>query len=137
METDTQYVEHYLSAYRKGRVEDAFHGLIEADPEIVPVLIRAYDASEDIGLKTFLIEVIGEHRRPVALTFLSQELNREEQLIWRSALNALAKIESPDSVEAMSLILKSITEKEKRSWIAEAIRDTTKLIKQKAEQGDV
>jgi hypothetical protein len=58
MDTDSEYVEHYLRKYRKGRVDDAFHSLLEADPAIVPMLIGPYDAAEVIKLKTFLIEVL-------------------------------------------------------------------------------
>src|SRR4051794_30338050 len=42
MNRTSEYAAHYLERLRQWQTEDAFFGLIEADPVIVPVLIEAF-----------------------------------------------------------------------------------------------
>ena len=82
----------------------------------------------------FVIEVVSDFRLPSSFGFLRHALHREEQEIWKSALNGLAMVESADSVDAMDVVLASITDDNKRTWIEEAISDIKAALIRNAEQ---
>lgn len=117
-------VDHYLSEFRSGRSDDAFHSLIETDSAVIPELINAYEDTKEIDTKVFLIEVVSEFRLDSSLCFLRHALRRDEPQIWKAALNGMAMAESPDAVDAMDHVLSSVQDSTKREWIEEAITDT-------------
>ncbi len=116
-------VDHYLSEFRSGRYDDAFHSLIETDSAIIPELIKAYEDTEEIDTKVFLIEVVSEFRLDSSLCFLRHALRRDEPQIWKVALNGMAMAESPEAVDAMDCVLSSVQVSTKRDWIEEAAAD--------------
>ena len=126
-------VDHYLGEFRAGRCDDAYHSLIEADSAIIPDLINAYEDSNDIDSKAFLIDVVSEFRLDSSLGFLRHALRRDEPRIWKAALNGMVMAESPEAVDAMDHVLSSIQDSDKRDWIEEAISDTNAAIMKKAE----
>jgi len=125
-------VEFYLAKFREGRCDDAFHCLIETDPAIIPDLINAYEGTDDISTKVFLIEVVSEFRLETSLYFFRHALRQEDPKIWRSALDGMAMAESSEAVEAMRHVLASVTDADKRAWIEEAITDTGAALGKKA-----
>jgi len=135
MTSQESIVDHYLGEFHAGRCDDAFHSLIEADPAIISDLISAYDASNDIETKVFVIGVISEFRLDSSLGFLRHALRRDEDRIWERSLDGLTMAESAESVDAMDHVLSSVTAANKREWIQEAIADTNAAIgKKTAEQ---
>jgi len=133
MSSPESTVDHYLGEFRAGRCEDAFHGLIEADPAVISDLIIAYYTT-DLDTKVFVIKVISEFRLDSSLNFLRHALRRDDPRIWKAALNGLAIAESPNAVDAMDHVLSSIQDSDKREWIEEAITDTNMAIMKNAEQ---
>jgi HEAT repeat protein len=133
MNTPESIVDHYLAEFRAGRCDEAFHGLIEADPAIIPHLVSAYDDTTDLDTKVLVIEVISEFRLDSSLYFLRHTLRRDDPRIWKAALNGMAIAKSPEAVDAMDHVLSSIQDSDKREWIEEAITDTNMAIMKKAE----
>ena len=134
MTTAKEIVDHYIDEYCEGRCDNAFHGLIDLNPELIPELIEAYDSSDDPELKVFVIKVISEFRKESALCFLRRALRHNEVPIWKSALDGLAMVESQESVDAMEHVLTSVADAGKRAWIQEALSDTIAAIKNKSSQ---
>lgn len=130
MKTSRETVEYYLAKFREGERDDAFHGLIESDPDVVTELIAAYDLATGLEVKAFVVRVITEFRRPVSMSFLKQELLAKESEIWKGALDALVIMESPESVAAMEEARCTVPDPLKKEWIGEAIRDTAMRIKE-------
>lgn len=129
-------VDHYLREFHAGRCEDAFHSLIEAGPAHIPELINAfYEGGNDIETKVFVIEVISEFRLDSSLGFLRHILRRDEERIWKAALNGMAQAESLESVDAMDHVLSSVRDPDKIDWIKEAIADTGAAIAGRLEKG--
>ncbi|MES2465771.1 MAG: hypothetical protein V4675_00605 [Verrucomicrobiota bacterium] len=134
MTTAKEIVDHYIGEFREGRCDNAFHGLIDLNPELIPELIEAYDSSDVPELKVFVIKVISEFRKEPALYFLRHALRRDEVHIWKSALDGLAMVELQASVDAMEHVLSSVADAEKRAWIQQVISDTIAAIKNKSPQ---
>lgn len=125
-------VDYYLGVFREGRCDDAFHSLIEAEASrVVPELISVYEEAGDVDTQVFAIEVISEFRLDSSCTFLRHALRTDDPEIWKRALDGLAMAESPEAVEAMKHVLSTITDADKRAWIAEAIADTETEIRRK------
>ena len=131
-----EIVDYYISEFLAGRCEDAAFGLAETDfdSDVIPELINVYESTDDTDTKVFVIEVVSDFRLPSSFGFLRHALHREEQEIWKSALNGLAMVESADSVDAMDVVLASITDDNKRAWIEEVISDTNATLTRNAEQ---
>lgn len=123
MNTPNKVVEYELSEFLAGRRDNAFHSLIEARADIIPELITLYEDTDDIGIRTFLIEVISEFRLSTSLDFLKHALRQENPKIWKSALNGLAMVGSVEACEALDQMLASVVDAEKRAWIEEAMVD--------------
>ncbi len=136
MDSARNKVDFYTAMFRQGREADAFHGLIEADSEIVPELIALYDRVAGNDLRAFILGVVSEFHRPFTLAFLKQELLSTEPEIWKRALDGLSKLESPESVQMMTESVARIQDPTKKQWVMEAIRDTTMAIKKRAEHGE-
>ena len=134
MDSPKTTVDHYLGEFRAGHFDDAFHGLIEADPAVIAELINAYEDTTDLDTKVFVLEVISEFRLGSSLGFLRHALRRDDTRIWKAALNGMAMAESPEAVDAMDHVFSSIQDSDKREWIEEAITDTNMAIMKKAEQ---
>jgi len=131
MDSKGNIVDHYLGEFRAGRCDDAFHSLIEAEPAVIPDLINAYEDTNDVDTREFVIEVISEFRLESSLCFLRHALRRDDPKIWKSALNGIVMAESAEAVDAMDHVLSSVTDTEKRAWIKEAINDTNAAIAKK------
>ena len=131
MNAHKSIVSHYLGEFRAGRCDDAFHSLIEADSAVIPDLINAYEDTNDLDAKVFVIEVISEFRLDSSLCFLRHALRRDEARIWKAALNGMAMAESLEAVDAMDHVLSSIQDSDKREWVEEAVVDTNAAITKK------
>lgn len=121
-------VDYYIRMFRSGSENEAFHGLIESDPEVVLELASVYDGDTGAELRDFILSVVSEFRSPAALAFLKQELFSAEPEIWRRALDGLCLCETSASIEMMTQAAK-VADPAKKRLIIEAIRDTTLAIK--------
>ena len=138
MESPKEIVAYYIGEYKAGNCEDAAYGLAETDfgSEVVPELIDAYESTDDIELKSFIIEVVSGFQHPETIGFLRHALRRNEKPIWKSALDGLATLDSFESVDSMDLVFHVTKDEEKKDWIREAISDASVKIPNQAEQDD-
>lgn len=124
MATPKEIVAHYIDEFHEGRCEDAFFGLIDLDPDLIPELIEVYESSDDRDTKVFVIRVVSEFRKESGISFLRHALHHDDDRIWKRALDGLAMTGSQESVDAMDHVLSSVADVNKQEWIQEAISDT-------------
>lgn len=122
----TSEITHYLELFRRGDTDNAFHGLLELDRNILPELMASARAQQDIRVREFLVRVIWQHREPTVIPFLGEMLFDSEPQVWQQALNGLVTLASPASLEVLRAArTRSFpTEraaKEFRRWLEEAI----------------
>lgn len=72
--------------------ENAYHSLIEASHEIVPVLIQQFAKTENGECRALITEVIWQHRLPSTISFLTSALNDNNKEVWNQALDGLVAI---------------------------------------------
>jgi len=94
-------IDYYLEVFRRGDADNAFHGLLEIDPDILPELIAVFRTEQDTGVREFLVEVIWEYREHSVIPFLAEALQDTEPRIWRQALNGLVTLVSPAALEVL------------------------------------
>lgn len=110
-----------------GSDENAYHTLMEADDDIVPLLMEHYAAVLDGEHRARIIEVIWQHRLSTTIPFLATALNDEHPDVWKRALDGLVTIGGNESRRVLKECLARIVSDDERSiWIAEAI-DQIKL----------
>ena len=119
-------IDEYLKMYNGGDGGNAFHGLLEMDPAILPELISAYHSETDTQKRCFLLHVIWEYRQPLMIPFLSEVLLDHEPLIWQEAIDGLVALASPEAVNALSAarshrFTRSSDTATFQLWVAEAI----------------
>ncbi|MEN9675068.1 MAG: hypothetical protein RIS76_964 [Verrucomicrobiota bacterium] len=119
-------IAYYLQMFRSGDAENAFHGLLELDRDILPELMAVFRSTQDIGLRELLVAVIWGYREQSVIPFLREALFDTEPRIWRQALNGLVSLASPAALavlcEARTRQLFTQRETEEfRRWVEEAI----------------
>jgi HEAT repeat protein len=78
------------------RMEDGFHLLLPHAAEHVDELIDEFRGeSDDIGLRRWLLELIGEARSPEALPLLVEQLASEDESLRAWAVRGLEKLDTP------------------------------------------
>jgi hypothetical protein len=122
-------VTDYLQRYREGHRDEAFFGLLETDPDILPFLMSAFRAESDGRVRAFLVEVIWQHRKQSVIPFLGEALADSESVVWRQALDGLVTLSSPAALEILHSSHRSATG-ESRGWIAEAIEHAQERMRQ-------
>ena len=128
-------VDYYLDMFFAGRCDDAFHGLIEHNADIVPHLIEACANVDDADFQLFVIDVISTFRQASSIGFLRRALIHDDPRIWKKALDGLVMSESLDAIDAMEQVLSVVNETEKKSWIEEAVSDTNMAIQEAQPSG--
>ena len=121
-----QQIDYYLEMFRQGNSENAFHGLLELDHDILPELIAVFRGEQDIALRELLLEVIWQYREHSVVPLLGEALRDTQPRIWRQALNGLVALASP---EALDILRAARTQQfptareteEFRHWLNEAI----------------
>ncbi len=127
MTTATEYAAYYLELMLNGQDEDAFFGLIEADPAVLPVLIEAFAKDENRTIRAQIVQCIWQHRRRDTIGFLAEVLNEPEPGVWKEALDGLVAIESTEAIQALQAArTRAISEPAQRGgitveWIDEAL----------------
>ncbi len=127
MQRFASQIAHYLEMFRRGGDDDAFHGLLEIDRNILPELMAVFRSESDIAVREFLVEVICEYREQSAIPFLGEALSNSEPRIWREALNGLVTLASPAALDVLraarsrQFLTQGETD-EFRRWLEEAIQ---------------
>lgn len=129
MQRYSAIINDYLDIARQGDVDNAFHGLLEIDVDILPELMAAFTAERNAEIRELLIEVIWQYRQPSIIPFLGKALFDAEPSIWRQALNGLVTLASPAALEALRAarsrqFTKQQDAEEFRRWLEEAIQQT-------------
>jgi HEAT repeat protein len=124
-------IAYYLEMFRSGDADNAFHGLLEIDCDILPELMAVFRSEQDIEIRELLSEVIWEYRERSVIPFLGEALSDTESRIWRQALNGLVALASPASLEILrtARTRQFPTQREAeefRRWLKEAIEQTEK-----------
>lgn len=118
MASPDEIIAYYVAMHQAGRQDDAFHGLLDFGPVLVPDLIRTYESSVEPSFRAFVVGVISEIRSPETAGFLCDALRQNDPVIWKAALNGLVTLRA---AEAMEHVLTATLDEPKRSWIIEAI----------------
>jgi hypothetical protein len=121
-----QYVAYYLEHLRRGRAEDAFFGLIDADPAVLPVLMDAFAREENRGICADIVRCIWQHRRPEALGFLADLLHDPDPAVWQEALDGLVALGGDEAVGSLQaartrILAKRVGQSVAVQWIDEAL----------------
>ncbi len=101
MQRFASQIAYYLEMFRRGDADNAFHGLLEIDRDILPELMAVFRLERDVGLRELLVEVIWEYRERSVIPFLGEALSDSEPRIWRQALNGLAVMASPAALDVL------------------------------------
>lgn len=101
MTTNTSAIAFYLEQYRQGQLDEAFHGLLELGHAALPLLARAFRESTDTSMRTFLLNVIWQHRQPNEISLLADALLDSEPEVWKEAMDGLVAIACPESLHAL------------------------------------
>src|SRR6267378_3280776 len=67
-------VAYYLEMFRKGDTDNAFHGLLEINRDILPELMAVFRVERNVGVRELLVEVIWEYREQSVIPFLAEAL---------------------------------------------------------------
>ena len=119
-------ITDYLDQFRRGDTDNAFHGLLELDRDVLPELMADARTEPDIRIREFLVGVIWQYRDPSVIPFLGDMLSDSEPRMWQQALNGLVTLASPASLEVLraartrSFPTPQASE-EFRRWLEEAI----------------
>jgi hypothetical protein len=84
--------------------EDGFHWLLPHAGDYVHELIEEFKQEKDLGLRCWLLELIGSAKSPAAFDFLSGELRGPDQRLRHWAIWALKNL---DTKEARTLLWKA------------------------------
>jgi hypothetical protein len=119
-------IAYYLEMFRGGDADNAFHGLLEIDRDILPELMETFRGEQNIGVRELLVEVIWEYRERSVIPFLGEALSDTESRIWRQALNGLVALASPATLDILraARTREFSTHRETgefRRWLEEAI----------------
>ena len=124
-----EYCEMYLS----GDYDNAFHGLLEMTPAILPDLMAAYRVEHDTQIRLFLLNVIWEYRDQSVIPLLGEALFDLQKRIWQEALDGLVALASPTAVDALRAARNRqfTTEHDTETfglWLAEAIEQAEQAV---------
>lgn len=119
MQDLNEYAEFYLKQLKSTDWEDGYHGLIEADHGIIPILIASFRNEQDAALRAMLVKIVWQHRVPETVGFLVEALADSNPDIWKNALDGLVTIATPEAIKVLESTKRSIgnTESEKMPWI--------------------
>jgi HEAT repeat protein len=96
-----EYAAYYRERLRQGHTEEAFFGLIDADPAVLPVLIEAFAKEQDRGVRAAIVRCIWQHRRPETVSFLADVLHDPEPAVWQEALDGLVALGGDRAIQAL------------------------------------
>jgi hypothetical protein len=121
MSAFVEEITHYLTRYRAGNADEAFHGLLELDHEALPELEGRFRTSTDPGLRAFLLRVIWQHRQQSVIPVLAHALLDADRRVWREAMDGLVALGCPAAVTALRTVRAQRDEQDFQGWADEAI----------------
>ncbi len=76
-------------------------GLLGMDHDALPELMGAFRAELDVQVRSFIVEVVWQHRQQSTTPFLGEALRDSEPVVWREALDGLVSLASPAALEVL------------------------------------
>lgn len=118
-------VRYYLECFRSGDVETGFFGLLEL-PAALPSVIDEANDPANRSIRSHLIRVIWQYRRPEAIGFLGGALADPDPDVWKEALDGLVTIGGPESVRCIAAVLGRVQDGTlenslSKEWLQEAL----------------
>lgn len=122
-------VADYLARLREGDFDEAFHGLIDLPPAVVPLLISAYHDEISRGIRSELLRIIWEFRTPLAVPLLEAALRDRSDDSWKDSLDGLVTLASCEAIDALERVLADARAQSKADldyvdWVREALEQT-------------
>jgi hypothetical protein len=115
-----EHVDHYIAQLTGKNAFSALHSLIQAGPAALPVVVEAFNATDDPHVKISLVQLVSEYRSSEAVPFLRAALSDRNVDIWRAALDGLVILGSRAALEALRTARLS-ARAEQKAWIHDAI----------------
>jgi HEAT repeat protein len=115
-----EYVDQCVAEMSGPNAFRARHSLAEAGPAALPLVIDAFNATEDQNVRLSLVQLISEYRSTDAVPFLKDALRDSNPLIWRSALEGFVILGTPEALHALHTARATATDTQ-RWWVDEAI----------------
>jgi HEAT repeat protein len=112
--------------------DSAYHGLIEADHGIIPILIGAFRKEQNPAIRASLVEVIWQHRLPETVQFLAEALEDSNPRVWKNALDGLVTLSTPEGIQVLESA--KTRAKNTQSYQLRWIDETLKQIEQRQEK---
>jgi hypothetical protein len=129
-----EHVGYYLEQFRRGDREDAYQGLLELGPEMLPCLISTVRAETNLDLKRVLLEIVWQYRDSAAVPFLLEMLDESDPAIWKEALDGLVTLASPDVLDALESRFCGVSRPGSFAvWLDEAIEQVREAIRLQAD----
>lgn len=117
-----EYFTHYLQELRHGNSDNAFHCLIETDGWVIPKAIATFHAEADPEIRSELVRIICEYRRPGTIDFLAQALSDSSESVWKESLDGFVAIGTEESMASLrSCRDRFLDDPVRLRWIDEAI----------------
>jgi HEAT repeat protein len=122
-----QTINSCLELAKAGHREAAFRRLLDLGEEAIPRLAEAYRAESDPGVRNLLVEVIWQLRSPSSIEFLGEALQDPNPEVWKQALDGLATLASPESLQILESARDrvGVVDDDFRSWVEGAIEDVS------------
>ena len=114
------YVGHNVLRLRGPSRDDAWHSLVEAGPEALPYVVRAFEETSDLDVKLALAQIVSEYRSPNAVSFFEALLRDAEPEMWRQALDGLVMLGGATALNILGAA-REIATPIRREWIDEAL----------------
>ncbi len=97
----SEAIEVYIEKFREGDCENAFHGLLEMTPAILPELETRFRSEWNTEIRHYLLHVIWEYRDQSVVRFLGEALLDSHDVIWQEAMDGLVALASSASIDAL------------------------------------
>jgi hypothetical protein len=94
---------------------------LELNAATLAHLVDRFEREREIDVRVFLLEVIWQRRHPAAIAFLGQILRDANKQVWRTALDGLVALASPEALETLRNVRESAQDQEQTAWIDEAV----------------
>ena len=88
----TEFVNQYVSQLEGPNSDNAFHSLIEASPNCLPLLQRACEGEKSASLRARIIEVMSHFRCEESAGFFAEMLYSTDAPVWKASVDALVRI---------------------------------------------
>jgi hypothetical protein len=120
-ENYAEMIAHYIERLRKaqGPIE-VCSPLEDLDAQALPILQQYALSEQDEGIRTYLVEIVWQYRRPESIPFLAQMLNDPSKKVWKVALDGLVTLGTDDALAALKTARASASAK-RLEYIDEAI----------------